>query len=175
MTLPDGTLHPTEREMIDELGSLDAAVSQADTADQWVTLIDQAGELARIRPADGEWSAFEVLAHLTVVELTNGLRYRAMLVEESPVLADYGTCFWSSVLQAPGVQPLALLTMFLALRNDNLAFYGHLDAAGRARLGIHPEYGPESIELRLRMLAGHDLKHLAQARHAVAAARSAKA
>jgi hypothetical protein len=172
VTLPDGTLHPTERQLLDELGSLDPVETQTDNADHWVTLVDQAGSLVWFRPREGEWSALEVLAHLTVVELVNALRYRAMLAEDAPMLSDYGTTFWSSVLQAPGIQPLALLTMFRALRHDNLEFMSNLDEAGRARIGIHPECGPESIELRFKMLAGHDLSHLAQARRAVAAARA---
>jgi hypothetical protein len=62
--------------------------------------------------------------------------------------------------------------MFRALRHDNLEFWAHLDEAGRARTGIHQEYGPETIELRFKMLAGHDRQHLAQARRAVSAAHA---
>ena len=171
MTLPDGTLHPIERELLDELGDNDPAESQADGADHWVTLVDQAGQLVWVRPHEGEWSALEILAHVTTVELTNALRYRAMLVEDSPELADYGTTFWSSLLTAPGIQPLALLQMFRALRLDNLRFWSNLDAAGRARTGIHAECGPETIELRFKMLAGHDRQHLDQARRALALVR----
>jgi hypothetical protein len=168
-------LHPTERQLLDELGSLDPAVSQADTAEAWIVLIEQAGHLVSVPPAAGEWSATEVLAHLIVVEMTNGLRYRAMLVEESPKLADFDLGGWSSVLRAPGIQSLALLAMFRALRCDNLNFWGHLDAAERARIGVHADYGPESLELRFKMLAGHDRMHLGQARRAVALARANRA
>jgi hypothetical protein len=175
VTLPDGSLHPTEKALLDELGDLDPAVSQEENAENWVTLVDQSGEWVRVRPSEGEWSALEILAHLTVGELVNSLRYRAMLVEESPRLVDYGTEFWSSVLKAPGAAPLALLEMFGALRRDNLKFWRNLDAAGRARIGVHPECGPESIEMRFRMAAGHDAAHMAQARRAVAAARANRA
>ena len=175
MTLPDGTLHEIERQLLDELGSVDPAVSQADSAGAWLALVEQSGDLVRVKPADGEWSALDVLAHLTVVELTNALRYRAMLAEDGPTLSDFGVSTWSSVLKGADIQLPALLGMFRALRYDNLAFWDHLDAAGRARLGIHPEYGPESIELRFKMLAGHDRMHLAQGRRAVAAARSRSA
>ena len=171
MTLPDGTLHPTEQRLLDALGDVDPAESQMDVADHWVTLVDQAGQLVWVRPHEGEWSALEILAHVTTVELTNALRYRAMLVEESPVLADYGTTYWSSVLTSPGIQPLALLQLFRALRYDNLEFWAHLDEAGRARVGIHQECGPETIELRFKMLAGHDRQHLDQARRALALVR----
>ena len=175
MTLPDGTLHEIERQLLDELESVDPAVSQADSAGAWLALVEQSGDLVRVKPADGEWSALDVLAHLTVVELTNALRYRAMLAEDGPTLSDFGVSTWSSVLKGTDIQPPALLGMFRALRYDNLAFWEHLDAAGRARLGIHPEYGPESIELRFKMLAGHARMHLAQGRRAVAAARSRSA
>ena len=41
MTLPDGTLHPTERQLLDELGSLDPVEVQTDNADHWVTALRQ--------------------------------------------------------------------------------------------------------------------------------------
>jgi hypothetical protein len=171
MVLPDGTLHPIERELLDELGDLDPAASQLDTLESWDHLIHVAGELSRVKPASNEWSALEVLAHLVAVELINGLRYRAMLVEDSPALADYDMGDWAPLLCPAGVDAGVLLALFRALRGASLDFWGHLDAAGRGRIGIHPECGPESIELRFRMIAGHDCKHLAQARLAVAKAR----
>jgi hypothetical protein len=39
----------------------------------------------------------------------------------------------------------------------------------RARIGIHPERGPESFALTFMLLAGHDRFHLAQAERALAA------
>jgi hypothetical protein len=165
-------LHPTEKALLDELGDLDPVEIYADNADHWVTLIDQAGQLVCVQTASGEWSALDILAHLVVVEITNGLCYRAMLVQESPDLPDFDAGAWASVLRTPGIQALALLRMFRALRADTLVFWGSLDAAARARVGIHSECGPESIELRFRMLAGHDIQHLAQARRTVALVRA---
>ena len=174
MTLPDGTLHPTEREMVDELGSNDAATSQAVSVAAWEAILQEGGELVEVKPSQNEWSASEVLAHLTAVELTNALRYRAMVVEESPALSNYDLSDWESVLMTPAVDTPALLSLFRALRRDNLAFWEHLDAAGRARVGVHSEFGPETIELRFRLLAGHDRTHLAQAHRAVADARKTR-
>ena len=105
------------------------------------------------------------------MELINGLRYRAMLVEESPAMAEYEVADWAPLLECVDVDAGSLLGMFRSLRRANVSFWQHLDAAGRARVGIHPEYGPETIDLRFRVLAGHDRMHLAQARHAVETAR----
>jgi hypothetical protein len=174
VTLPDGTLHTTERQLLVELGALDPAASQLDTLDAWDHLIHVSGRLAWVRPASNEWSALEVLAHLAALELTNGLCFRAMLVEESPALADYAVADWALLLRPADVDAGSLLAFFRALREASLAFWGHLDAAGRARIGIFPECGSESIELRFKMLAGHDRTHLAQARRAVAHARASR-
>jgi len=171
MTLPDGQLHPTERHLLDQLGDLDPADSQLGTLEAWENLVHESGELARARPSPDEWSALEVLAHLTAVELTNGLRYRAMLVEESPALANYEMADWEPMLRRGDVDAGSLLGLFRSLRRANVAFWEHLDATGRGRIGIHPECGPETIQLRFRMLAGHDRMHLGQARRAVETVR----
>ena len=146
MTLPDGTMHPTELSLLGELGGLDPAESQAEALAAWTALVRDAGEWIRVGPSDGEWSAMEVMAHLVSVELANGLRYRAMLTEETPVLSDYDQAAWSGILNSPGVEPEALLALFRALREANLRTWASLDPAARARRGIHPECGPESIE-----------------------------
>lgn len=169
MTLPDGELHPTESQLLAELGDLDPAASQLDALEAWEHLLHVSGDLARVRPFSNEWSALEVLAHLTAVELTDGLRYRAMLVGDSPALADYDLADWASLLRRADIDGGSLLALFRGLRQANLDFWEHLDATGRGRIGIHPEYGPESIELRFRMLAGHDRMHLGQARRALQA------
>jgi hypothetical protein len=174
MTQPDGSLHPTERQLLAELGDLDPLESQAETLAAWDELIHVSGELMHVAPAPGEWSAVEVLAHLTACELVDGLRYRAMLVGDSPDLADYETANWMGLLNREGADPGALMALFRALRQANLDFWQHLDEAGRSRLGIHSECGPESIELRFKMAAGHDRMHLDQARRALRWARASR-
>ncbi len=175
MTLPDGQLHPTEQQLLADLGEFDPVESQIESLAAWDELLHVSGELALVRPAPEEWSALEVLAHLTAVELANGLRYRAMLVEDAPALSSYEVGDWSQLLSVEGVNMGSLMALFRALRQANLDFWAHLDEAGRGRVGIHPECGPETIELRFRMLAGHDRAHLEQARQALRSARAARA
>jgi hypothetical protein len=174
MTLLDGQLHPTEQHLLDHLGSRDPVESQLDTLAAWTRMIDEAPELMAVPPAPGEWSAVEVLGHLAAVELTNGLRYRAMLVAEAPNLDDYGQPAWGSLWRSAPVDTVALLALFAGLRRANVEFWHNLDDAGRKRIGLHPECGPETIELRFRMLAGHDRMHLAQAERAIEAVRSSR-
>jgi hypothetical protein len=171
VTLLDGELHPIERQLVGELGDNDPAASQADSLALWPELVRAAGKLIRVRPAEGEWSAADVLAHLTAVELTNGLRYRAMLVEDVPFLSDYDAAAWTPLLRRSDADMPGLLALFGALRRSNLEMWAQLGEIARARTGIHRECGPETIELRFRMLAGHDRMHLGQAERAIETAR----
>ncbi len=176
MTLPDGSLHPVERQLLDELGDLDPVQSQVDTLAGWKVLLADAGPLAGVAPVDGEWSALQVLGHLVEAEVVNALRYRAMIVEDCPMLERYDRDLWRAMLQRPADAAVgSLLAMFAALRRANLTFWDSLDGAGRARTAIDPGCGVETIELRFRMLAGHDRMHLAQAEAAVRAAAESAA
>ena len=51
---------------------------------------------------------------------------------------------------------------FRTLRELNLAAWKRVPAADLARAGQHNERGPESLDVMLRLLAGHDLSHLNQ-------------
>ena len=51
---------------------------------------------------------------------------------------------------------------FAVTREWNLALVRTLSPADLARPAFHPERGSEPVEAILKMLAGHDLNHLAQ-------------
>ena len=56
----------------------------------------------------------------------------------------------------------------------NPDFWAHQNSAGKTRIGVHAECGPQTLELRFRMMAGHDRMHLDQGRRAVRWARASK-
>jgi hypothetical protein len=66
-----------------------------------------------------------------------------------------------------------LLGAFEANRRWNLALWERLPVAARSRFGIHRERGEESIDLIVRLAAGHDIVHLEQARRTLDLARDA--
>ncbi|HSD48946.1 MAG TPA: hypothetical protein VLE71_03855, partial [Actinomycetota bacterium] len=68
--------------------------------------------------------------------------------------------------------PAELLDLFGALRRANLSLWARTAPERRARVGIHAERGPESVDLMFRLLAGHDRFHLAQARRTLDAVRA---
>ena len=54
------------------------------------------------------------------------------------------------------------LGSYRALRRWNLALFRGLSPADLDRQAFHPERGPETLASIIRLLAGHDLNHLAQ-------------
>jgi len=59
-------------------------------------------------------------------------------------------------------EPSELVEIFRTLREFNLGVWRRTTAAELERTGLHNERGPESLAVMLRMMAGHDLSHLAQ-------------
>lgn len=90
-----------------------------------------------------------------------------------PELLGYDQDLWANRLHQPVEAAEELLAVFEPLRRANVALWGRTPPADRDRVGIHRERGPESYGLTFTLIAGHDRFHLAQARRALEAVRSA--
>lgn len=108
----------------------------------------------------GKWTAAQILAHLADTEMVTGYRLRQALTVDAYTIQPFDQDLWAAkYAQADGAQAAAT---FLALRQWNLALIGGLTPAELARPAHHPERGPEGVGQIVKMLAGHDLNHLAQ-------------
>jgi hypothetical protein len=109
-------------------------------------------------PAAGEWSAAMQLGHLLDAEIAYGFRWRLMVTEEQPAYPAYNVQTWANLPKPPFP---SLVEAFGVLRHLNLFLLQSLPDAWQ-RVGVHAEQGPETIEVSLRKLAGHDLAHRQQ-------------
>jgi hypothetical protein len=157
--------------LLGALGDQDPAVVLAAGPAAAREVIVEAGSALRNRPALGEWSVLECIAHMTDSDLIAGARMRWIASENEPDIVGYDQALWVSQLRQNDDDPELLLATFAALRRWNLDLWARLPVADRARVGIHRERGPESIDLTFRLMAGHDLIHLDQARRALETAR----
>jgi hypothetical protein len=155
------------------LGDDDPALVQASTPAAVRALLAEAGEDVRSQPEPGEWSVLQCLGHMLDGELVVAGRYRWILAQDEPDIVGYDQALWVERLHRAD-DPDELLALFEPLREANLALWGRTTPDERARIGIHRERGPESVELTFRLLGGHDRIHLAQARAALAAVRAAR-
>jgi hypothetical protein len=116
-------------------------------------------EALRWRPAPGEWSVVEVVAHLVQTELVYGYRYRRIVSEPGEPIRGYDQELWIDALP-DAEQPIdELLAQLAGLKALNTAFLERLTAEERARWGLHSERGPESVAALIGAMAGHDLLH----------------
>ena len=108
----------------------------------------------------GKWTGKQVLAHLADAEVGIGFRIRQVLAEDDHRIQPFDESAWAR--RYDHVDHEAALASFLALRRWNLGLLRTLTPADLAREALHPERGPETLGTIVRLLAGHDLNHLAQ-------------
>ncbi len=112
----------------------------------------------------GKWSVTGVIAHLADSELVWSNRLRSVLAEDRPDFVSYDQDLWATRLGYDDRDVARELDLFALVRQANLALLARADETDMHRLGIHRERGEESVEHMVRLYAGHDLVHLAQAR-----------
>jgi hypothetical protein len=161
-----------QRMLLAALGDDDPAEVATGTPEVLRALVADAAADLTLRPEPGEWSVLGCIAHIVDAEVVMSGRYRWVLAHDEPELAPYDQDLWVDRLHHGERDADGMLALFAPLRAANVALWGRTDAAGRARVGLHRERGPESFELMFRMIAGHDRVHVAQARRALAQVRS---
>jgi hypothetical protein len=159
------------REILSWLGDDDAAAVQAATVERMRELVRAAGGRLRDRPEPGEWSVLECFGHLLDSEYVVSARVRWILAEDEPDIVGYDQALWVDALRHREADPDELIALFDTLRGANLRLLGRTPVSDRERIGRHRERGPESYDLIVRMSAGHDRFHLAQAERAIEAVR----
>ncbi len=90
------------------------------------------------RPFEGKWTPNEVIGHLADGEWVYGYRLRLILCEDTPTVVGTNQDLWVAGQRQNEREPSELVETFRTMRQF------------------------ESLELMLRMTAGHDLSHLNQ-------------
>jgi hypothetical protein len=121
----------------------------------------------------GKWSATQILCHLADAEMAIGFRLRQVLAEDNHKIQAFEQDDWAK--RYTSLDAKTALDAQNAMRAWNLALIRSLRPEDWQRRGVHPERGEETVEVLIKMLAGHDLNHLSQmeqiAGQAVATAR----
>jgi hypothetical protein len=174
MTSPDPIAEAAayQRHLLNALDDDDPAAAQASTPGRIRDLVAAAGDQVTVRPEPAEWSVLECIDHVADAELVYSGRYRWILAHDRPELIGYDQDMWVDRLHRPDEDVPALLAMFELLRAANIALWNRTTPGDRARVGIHRERGPESLDLSFRLIAGHDRIHLDQADRTLRAVRA---
>jgi hypothetical protein len=111
------------------------------------------------RPADGGWSAAEIIGHLLDDEIINAFRLRLTLTAEQPLYPGTDPERWADLAKPPLEQ---VWSAWEALRANHLWLLRSLPRADWQRAGLHTEQSLESVEVQILKNAGHDLAHIEQ-------------
>ena len=143
------------------LGEKNPVESLPETAARVEALARRLGE-ARLAKSwgPGKWTGKQILAHLADAEVGISFRVRQVLAEDNHRIQPFDESAWAR--RYTDVDHEAALASFLALRRWNVALFRSLGPSDLAREAFHPERGPETLGTIIRLLAGHDLNHLAQ-------------
>jgi hypothetical protein len=127
------------------------------------------------RPAPGQWSIHEVVAHLADGEVILGARLRFVAAMDVPPLPGYDQDLFVARLGIDKVDLRELFDAFESMRALNVGLIERLPKDALQRTGMHAERGPESIQTMLSMYAGHDRIHEQQIERILAAREAAEA
>jgi hypothetical protein len=158
-------------EILSWLGEDDPGAVQAATVARMRELVAAAGAHLRDRPWPTEWSVIECVGHLVDSEIIASARIRWILTEDDPDIVGYDQDRWVDGLHHRDDDPEHLIGLFEVLRAANLRLLAATPIEAHERFGVHRERGPESYGLIVRLGAGHDRFHMAQAERALAAVR----
>jgi hypothetical protein len=148
------------RRILGYVAGKDGVRTQAATATRLVRGLSRR-QLAR-RPAPERWSIAEILAHLAEVEMVVGWRLRQALTKSGGPVAAFDQDDWARVGRY-GQRDLAQsLALFRAARACTLTLLKGLSKAEWECSHLHEERGKETVARTVRLIAGHDLNHLAQ-------------
>lgn len=114
------------------------------------------------RPAPGKWSIAEILAHLADAELVIGYRMRLILASNGTTIQAFDQDAWAETFNYGRRDPKTSLETFRVLRENNLRLLTSVPRGSWENYGQHQERGKETVEHIVKMMAGHDLNHVAQ-------------
>jgi DinB superfamily len=116
----------------------------------------------RKRPAPEKWSAAEIVAHLADTEIVVGYRLRMTLSAPGTPIQAYDQNAWATSGHYAKRDARKSLEQYRRFREANLALLKLITPEQWKHFGVHAERGQESIELVVRMIAGHDINHIKQ-------------
>jgi len=157
-TVADGGYRERLLGLLGERNPLEALEANSKRVEAVARRLGDAGLSRSYGP--GKWTGKQVLAHLADAEIGIAFRIRQVLSEDNHRIQPWDEGAWARRYTDVDVE--SALGSYMASRRWNLSLLRGLSPADLEREAFHPERGPETLGTIVRVLAGHDLNHLAQ-------------
>ena len=129
-------------------------------------------EARKWRPAEGKWSAHEIVCHCADAETNASMRVRYLLGEKDPVIQAYDQDAWAKALRYHDFPLEPSLEVVRATRAHTANLLRALPSDAWAKTGRHSESGKWDVDKWLTIYAEHVHGHAGQIDRALAAWRS---
>lgn len=144
-----------------ELGDRDPLVVLTETPARLRAELERLGPDAFARTyEEGKWNIAQILTHLAQCEIGFSQRIRQALAVENYIAQPFDQDDWMNSESV--IDGKIALEAFCGLRQFDLLLFQNLNAAQRETALANPAMGPQTVNLLLEIMAGHDLNHLAQ-------------
>lgn len=110
---------------------------------------------------DGGWTVREVVHHVADSHMHAYLRVKFALTEESPTVRPYDEAAWSQLPDVAVVPAETSLSLIDGIHARWVACLRGSSGAQLQRPFVHPELGPQRIDLSLLRYAWHGRHHVA--------------
>lgn len=119
-------------------------------------------EARKWRPAEGKWSAHEVICHAADSETNAAARIRYLTAESKPVIVGYDQAHWARIFDYHAAPLEPAMATVEAVRANTAALLRRLPEAAWSAEGTHTESGRYGAEDWLKVYAEHLEKHAGQ-------------
>jgi len=119
-------------------------------------------EARQWRPAEGKWSAHEVVCHTADSETNAALRIRFLVADPSPTILGYDQERWAKNLDYHAGSPELSLKTTEAVRAYTVPLLRRMSEEAWGAEGTHTDSGRFTAEKWLTIYAGHLEKHAGQ-------------
>ena len=121
------------------------------------------------QPADGGWTAREVVIHMADSEMNSAIRVRKLLAEDDPVIQGYDAEDYARLFHYGDRAVEPSLAALRGARETTAQILDGISDEDWSRSGTHTESGPGySVDRWLEIYASHAHDHAEQIRAAVA-------
>lgn len=110
---------------------------------------------------DGGWTVREVVHHVADSHMHAYIRAKFALTEESPTIRPYDEAAWSKLPDVAAVPIAVSLSLVEGIHARWVACLREMQDAQFLRPFVHPELGPQQIDLSLLRYAWHGRHHTA--------------
>jgi hypothetical protein len=119
-------------------------------------------EARQWRPAEGKWSAHEVVCHAADSETNAALRIRYLVAEPNPMIVGYDQAQWAKSFDYHSAPLGPAMAAVEAVRANTAQLLRRLPEKAWASEGTHTESGRYTAEDWLKIYAEHLEKHSRQ-------------